>query len=54
MSPDAGVFWRLFQNIKLNLFSAPTAIRAIKGSNSEFFKKYDLSKFDKLFLAGSS
>jgi len=37
-----------------SLFTAPTAIRAIKKEdpNGEFFKKYDLSKFDKLFLAG--
>ena len=37
-----------------SLFTAPTAIRAIKKEDPDgkFFKKYDLSKFDTLFLAG--
>jgi propionyl-CoA synthetase len=54
-TPDAGVFWRVISEYKVkSLFTAPTAIRAIKKEdpNGEFFKKYDLSKFDKLFLAG--
>ena len=54
-TPDAGVFWRVISEHKVkSLFTAPTAIRAIKKEdpNGEFFKKYDLSKFDKLFLAG--
>ena len=54
-TPDAGVFWRVISEYKVkSLFTAPTAIRAIKKEdpNGEFFKKYDLSKFEKLFLAG--
>jgi len=54
-TPDAGVFWRVISEHKVkSLFTAPTAIRAIKKEdpNGEFFKKYDLSKFEKLFLAG--
>jgi propionyl-CoA synthetase len=54
-TPDAGVFWRVISEHKVkSLFTAPTAIRAIKKEdpNGEFFKKYNLSKFDKLFLAG--
>ncbi len=54
-TPDAGVFWRIISEHKVkSLFTAPTAIRAIKKEDpkGEFFKKYDLSKFDKLFLAG--
>ena len=54
-TPDAGVFWRVVSEHKVkSLFTAPTAIRAIKKEdpNGEFFKKYDLSKFEKLFLAG--
>ena len=54
-TPDAGVFWRVISEHKIkSLFTAPTAIRAIKKEdpNGEFFKKYDLSKFEKLFLAG--
>ena len=54
-TPDPGVFWRVISEHKVkSLFTAPTAIRAIKKEdpNGEFFKKYDLSKFKKLFLAG--
>jgi len=54
-TPDAGVFWRVISEHKVkSLFTAPTAIRAIKKEdpNGDFFKKYDLSKFEKLFLAG--
>ena len=54
-TPDAGVFWRVISEHKVrSLFTAPTAIRAIKKEDPEgkFFKKYDLSKFDTLFLAG--
>ena len=54
-TPDAGVFWRIISEHKVrSLFTAPTAIRAIKKEDPEgnFFKKYDLSKFDTLFLAG--
>jgi len=54
-TPDAGAFWRVISEHKVkSLFTAPTAIRAIKKEdpNGEFFKKYDLSKFEKLFLAG--
>ncbi len=54
-TPDAGVFWRVISehNVKV-LFTAPTAFRAIKKEdpNGEFFKKYDLSNFKYLFLAG--
>ena len=54
-TPDAGVFWRVISEHKVkSLFTAPTAIRAIKKEDPEgkFFKKYDLSNFDTLFLAG--
>ncbi len=54
-TPDAGVFWRVISEHKVkSLFTAPTAIRAIKKEDpdGEFFKKYDLTKFDTLFLAG--
>jgi propionyl-CoA synthetase len=54
-TPDAGVFWRVISEHKVkSLFTAPTAIRAIKKEdpNGDFFKKYDLNKFEKLFLAG--
>ncbi len=54
-TPDAGAFWRVISQHKAKaLFTAPTAFRAIKkeDSNGEFFKKYDLSQFKYLFLAG--
>ena len=54
-TPDAGVFWRIISEHKVkSLFTAPTAFRAIKkeDSNGNFFKKYDLSSFETLFLAG--
>ncbi len=54
-TPDAGVFWRIISEHKIkSLFTAPTAFRAIKKEdpNGNFFKKYDLSSFETLFLAG--
>ena len=55
MTPDAGTFWRVISEHKVNaMFTAPTAIRAIKKEdpNGEFVKKYDLSNYKKQFLAG--
>ncbi len=54
-TPDAGVFWRVISEHKVNcLFTAPTAFRAIKREdpNGELIKDYDLSSFKALFLAG--
>ncbi len=54
-TPDAGVFWRVISQHKVNvMFTAPTAFRAIKKEDpdGEFIKKYDLSGFKALFLAG--
>ena len=54
-TPDPGVFWRVISqhNVKA-LFTAPTAFRAIKREdpNGEYIRKYDLSCFQTLFLAG--
>jgi len=54
-TPDAGAFWRVISQhgVKV-MFTAPTAFRAIKRDdpNGEFVKKYDLSGFQYLFLAG--
>jgi len=54
-TPDPGAFWRVISehNVKV-LFTAPTAIRAIKREDPEgrYLKNYDISKFDTLFLAG--
>ncbi len=54
-TPDPGAFWRVISEhgVKV-LFTAPTAFRAIKKEDpkGEHLKKYDLSKFKYLFLAG--
>lgn len=55
MTPDAGTFWRIISEYKVAaMFTAPTAIRAIKKEDpeGELVKKYDLSSFKKQFLAG--
>ncbi len=54
-TPDAGTFWRVISEHGVKaLFTAPTAFRAIKREDPEgrFVKKYDLSGFRTLFLAG--
>jgi len=54
-TPDAGAFWRVIADHKVNaLFVAPTAIRAIKREDpdAKLLKRYDLSHFRTLFLAG--
>jgi len=54
-TPDPGAFWRVVSqhNVRV-LFTAPTAIRAIKQQDPEgkFAARYDLSKLDALYLAG--
>jgi len=54
-TPDAGAFWRVIAEHGVSvMFTAPTAFRAIKKEDprGEHMKKYDLSKFRILFLAG--
>ncbi|WP_040158534.1 propionyl-CoA synthetase [Mobilicoccus massiliensis] len=54
-TPDAGAFWRVIEKYEVaSLFTAPTAIRAIKKEdpNGEELKKYDVSSLRRLFLAG--
>jgi propionyl-CoA synthetase len=54
-TPDAGAFWRVISQHKVKtLFTAPTAFRAIKKEdpNGDFIKKYDISCFKCLYLAG--
>jgi propionyl-CoA synthetase len=54
-TPDPGTFWRVISEHKaVTLFTAPTAFRAIKKEDpkAEYLKKYDLSHFRTLFLAG--
>ncbi|MEM6864324.1 MAG: acetate--CoA ligase [Bacteroidota bacterium] len=54
-TPDASTFWRIISEYRVKvMFTAPTAIRAIKKEDPEGFllKKYDLSSLQYQFLAG--
>ena len=54
-TPDAGAFWRMISEYGIKaLFTAPTAFRAIKKEDpgAEHLKRYDMSGFKALFLAG--
>ena len=54
-TPDAGAFWRVIQNQRVKaLFTAPTALRAIKREDPEgkLIGDYNLRNFDALYLAG--
>jgi propionyl-CoA synthetase len=54
-TPDAGAFRRVIADHKVKaLFTAPTALRAIKrvDPDGNEVKKYDLSAFQTLFMAG--
>ena len=54
-TPDPGAFWRIISQYGVKaLFTAPTALRAIKKEDPEghCLKKYDLSGFECLYLAG--
>ncbi len=54
-TPDPGAFWRVIaeHDVKV-LFTAPTAFRAIKKEDPQgtYLRRYDLSGFKTLFLAG--
>ena len=54
-TPDPGAFWRVISQHEVSVFfTAPTAFRAIKREDygGEYLKRYDLTKFRTLFLAG--
>jgi propionyl-CoA synthetase len=54
-TPDPGAFWRVISEHGVKaLFTAPTAFRAIKKEDpgGEHLKRYDLKRFETLFLAG--
>jgi propionyl-CoA synthetase len=54
-TPDAGAFWRVIQDHKVNvLFTAPTALRAIRKADPEakLLAGYDTSSLRTLFAAG--
>jgi len=52
-SPDPGVWWRICETYGVRtMFSSPTAVRVLKKQDEAWLKRYDLSKFQWLFLAG--
>ncbi|EGN75002.1 acyl-CoA synthetase/AMP-acid ligase [Idiomarina sp. A28L] len=54
-TPDAGAFWRICEEYKVNaIFAAPTAFRAIRKEDpeAEFLQKYDISSVKNIFMAG--
>ncbi|MET3719832.1 MULTISPECIES: propionyl-CoA synthetase [unclassified Arthrobacter] len=54
-TPDAGAFWRVIQDHKVNvLFTAPTALRAIRKADPQAAElaRYDISSLRTLFSAG--
>lgn len=54
-TPDAGSFWRMVEQHKINvLFAAPTAFRAIKKEDPKgnLVKKYSLDSLRHIFVAG--
>jgi propionyl-CoA synthetase len=54
-TPDAGAFWRVIAEHRAKvLFTAPTALRAIKKEDPEgkLLARHDLSSLEALFLAG--
>lgn len=54
-TPDAGAFWRVVQDHKVNiLFTAPTAFRAVRKEDPEAdqLTRYDVTSLKRIFLAG--
>lgn len=54
-TPDAGAFWRVCAEYQVKaLFTAPTAFRAVakEDPNADLMQQYDLSKLERLYLAG--
>lgn len=54
-TPDAGAFWRMVEQHRINvLFAAPTAFRAIRKEDPEAncIARYDLSSLRTIFMAG--
>ena len=54
-TPDAGAFWRVIDEYKVNIFfTAPTAFRAIcrEDPQADLLKQYDISSLRTLFVAG--
>ena len=51
--PDPAIWWKIVEDYGVQtMFTAPTAIRALRKQDPEYMKKYDTSSLRKLFLAG--
>ena len=51
--PDPGIWWSLVAKYRVTrMFTAPTAIRVLKKSSTDFMTRHDLSSLKSLFLAG--
>ena len=51
--PDPGIWWSLVERYKATrMFTAPTAIRVLKKTSTDFMTRHDLSSLKSLFLAG--
>jgi propionyl-CoA synthetase len=51
--PDPGIWWRIVEEHEVStMFTAPTAIRALRKQDPAYMEKYDTSSLRKLFLAG--
>ncbi|KAJ3337351.1 hypothetical protein HDU93_001209 [Gonapodya sp. JEL0774] len=55
VTPNPGAFWRMIEEHKIStLFTAPTALRAIKGADphDHYIRMYDISSLRTMFVAG--
>jgi propionyl-CoA synthetase len=51
--PDPGIWWKIVQDHRVTtMFTAPTAIRALRKQDPAYMRKYDTSTLRNLFLAG--
>jgi propionyl-CoA synthetase len=51
--PDPGIWWEIVERYNVaTMFTAPTAIRALRKQDPEYMHKYDTSSLRNLFLAG--
>ena len=51
--PDPGIWWSIVEEHGVNtMFTAPTAIRALRKQDPEYMTKHDTSSLRNLFLAG--
>jgi propionyl-CoA synthetase len=53
IQPDPGIWWKIIQDHGVTtMFTAPTAIRALRKQDPAYMREYDTSTLRNLFLAG--